>query len=65
MDPAQLNKEYLPGFENVWTRTYNHLGYVMDDQLPDPVWRDLRISLAERFPLDGSAFTTLWRKRSA
>jgi len=44
----------------VWSRSYDHLGYIEYADLPKK-WQQANIKLAKDYPLDGSSWTALWR----
>lgn len=52
-----------PGFGDktlIWSRSYDHLGYLDYNPLPQK-WKQRNRELARAYPLDGAVWTALWR----
>lgn len=60
-DVEALQSKYLSGFQLFWIASSGHLGYNEASRL-SPTWRKAEQHLREAFPLDGSVFTSVWKR---
>jgi SAM-dependent methyltransferase len=57
---ATLRERLEPRWQLLWTTSYSFLGPTYEGNL-SPAWQRRCQDLAERFPLDGANFSTVWR----
>lgn len=63
-DWEKLHRSFLEEFELVQAWTSDYMGGTNPSRL-SMRWQQVNDALAEKYPLDGSNFTVLWRKRAA
>jgi predicted TPR repeat methyltransferase len=61
-------ERFSSGDERAWqvlfARSYNHLGYLNEDEVGDH-WRRQAEKLRAQYPRDGASYSAVWRARSA
>jgi len=58
-DVETLEKGFGPRWQRLWAKSYNHLGEAALGRLSSH-WRGVLRDLEQRYPLDGSDFSTVW-----